>query len=277
MKKLPIVKCRRTEDKDTYDYCFESFSMAWVSSPSTGRHQATAVMNCREYLCACVHAYLRGKNYGGIFSINEDDPIDMDKTRLLILNDGSDELSKQKFKENLFNGKALLNVYEKVGNFSSLSKISTINHEKYGKQWLITGPKEWMKAGQLISAMTFLLRLSTFERLINTSSLTTVEADFNKIIKDKARNRELGKACSSKYGTDVDLNLKCFWNKMWILVKFQNELFSDEFKENYGGSLTNDDFGAMCGIRNLAAGSSGLPGKIDEKFAELCKKYLPRK
>ena len=277
MKKLPIVRCRKAEDIDMSGYHFESFNMAWVSSPGTGRHQATAVLGCREYLCACVCAYLRESSYGENFSITQDAPIDMDKTRLLILNNGSDELSKQEFKKNLFNGKALLNVYEKVGNFSDFSKISTIDHEEYGKQWLITGPKEWMKAGQLISAMTFLLRLSTFKGLIDTSSLTTVETTFNEIIKNRDEDRAKGKIKSSRYAIDIDLNLKCFWDKMWILTKFQNELFSDDPKENYEGSSSNNEFGVYCGIRNLAAGTSNLPGKIDEKFAKLCEKYLPRK
>jgi hypothetical protein len=64
---------------------------------------------------------------------------------------------------------------------------------------------------------------------------------------------------------------------MWVLVKFQNELFSDDYKENYKSSTDNDDFGMRCGIRNLAAGLSELHGKIDEKFKEFCKKHLPRK
>lgn len=276
MKKLPIVK-RRKGDEDLHSYHLEGFNMAWVSSPSTGRHQATSIVGCREYLCACVCAYIRKDDYYTKFLIDKDTPIDMDKMRLLVLNDGSNKLSKQEFKKNLFNGKALLNVYEKVGNFSSLSKISTINHKKYGKQWLVTGPKEWMKAGQLISVMTFLLRLSAFEGLIDTSSLDTVETDFNKMIKKRDKNRTEGKFAPYYYGTDIDLNLKCFWDKIWVLIKFQNELFSDDPKENYGGSLNNNDFGVLCGIRNLASGTSELPGKIDEKFAKLCEKHLPRK
>jgi hypothetical protein len=269
MKKLPIVKCREGASKDIANYGFTNFNMAWVSNPSLGRQQATAILKCREFLCSCVQAQFCKNNYGGYFAINKDAPIDIDRTRLLILNDGSEDLNKQQFKQNLFHGKVLLNIYEKVGNFSSLSKISTINHERYEKQWLITGPKEWMKAGQLISAMTFLLRLATFGNLIDTSNLTTVETSFRKIIDSKIK--------PVRYATDVDQNLECFWDKMWILVKFQNELFSNDYKKNYSSELDNDDFGMRCGIQNLAAGSSGLPGKIDEKFIELCKKYLPRK
>ena len=269
MKKLPIVKCRKGELKSTFRYDFSNFNMAWVSDPNMGRCQATAVMRCREFLCACVRAEFHQNNYGRSFVSGRDFPIDTNRTRLLILNDGAEDLSKQQFKENLFNGKKLLNVYEKIGNFFGLSKISTINHESYGKQWLITGPKEWMKAGQLTSAMTFLLRLAAFGSPIDTTDLTTVETSFCEIIKDKIK--------PIRYTTDVDQNLECFWDKMWILIKFQNELFSNDYKENYSSELNNDDFGMMCGIRNLAAGSSGLPGKIDEKFAKLCKEHLPRK
>lgn len=269
MKKLPIIKCREGESKDVPGYGFNNFNMAWISDPGIGRQQATGILKCREFLCACARAQFCENSYGTSFVNSKDAPIDIDRTRLLILNDGSDDLSKQQFKENLFHGKALLNVYEKIGNFSSFSKISTVNHERYGKQWLITGPKEWMKAGQLISAITFLLRLATFGNLIDTSDLTSVETSFHKII--SSETKPIG------YIVDVDLNLKCFWDKMWILIKFQNELFSDNYKKNYGGSLNNDDFGMKCGIRNLAAGSSELPGKIDEKFMKLCKKHLPRK
>jgi hypothetical protein len=269
MKKLPIIKCREGESKNAPGYGFSDFNMAWVSDPILGRQQATSVLKCREFLCACVCAQFFGNSYHSNFVSNRDAPIDINRTRLLILNDGSEDLNKQQFKENLFHGKTLLNVYEEIGNFSSSSKISTVNHEKYGKQWLITGPKEWMKAGQLISAMTFLLRLPTFGNLIDTSNLTTVEASFHKIINSETK--------PIRYITDIDQNLKCFWDKMWILIKFQNELFSDDYKENYKSSINNDDFGMRCGIRNLAAGSSGLPRKIDEKFKELCKKYLPRK
>jgi hypothetical protein len=269
VKKLPIVKRREGDFKDVAKYGYSDFNMAWVSNPGLGRQQATAVLRCREFLCACVRAQIYGNDHGGNFITNKDAPIDVDRTRLLILNDGSEDLSKQQFKENLFHGKVLLNVYEKVGNFSSLSKISTINHERYGKQWLITGPKEWMKAGQLISAMTFLLRLATFGNLIDTSNLTTVETSFRRIVNSKIK--------PIRYTTDVDQNLECFWDKMWVLIKFQNELFSNDYKKNYNSELNNDGFGMRCGIRNLAAESSGLPGKIDEKFMKLCKEHLPRK
>lgn len=269
MKKLPIVKRREGDFKDLAKYGFSDFNMAWVSNPSLGRQQATATLRCREFLCACARAQFYENDCGSSFINNKDAPIDTSRTRLLILNDGVEDLNKQQFKRNLFHGKVLLNVYEKAGDFSSLSKISTINHERYGKQWLITGPKEWMKAGQLISAMTFLLRLSTFGNLIDTSNLTSVEASFYKIINNKTK--------PIRYIADVDQNLKCFWDKMWILIRFQSELFSDDYKENYKSPLDNDDFGVMCGIRHLAAGSSGLSGKIDEKFIKLCKEHLPRK
>jgi hypothetical protein len=269
MKKLPIIKRREGESKNTPGYGFSDFNMAWVSDPVLGRQQATGVMKCREFLCACARTQFCKNSYGANFISNKDAPIDTDRTRLLILNDGSEDLSKQQFKENLFHGKALLNIYEKVGNFSSFSKISTVKHERYGKQWLITGPKEWMKAGQLISAMTFLLRLSAFGNLIDVSNLATVEASFHKIINNETK--------PIRYITDIDQNLKCFWDKMWVLAKFQNELFSDDYKKNYEGPIDNDNFGMRCGIRNLAAGLSELPGKIDEKFKEFCKKHLPRK
>ena len=271
MKKFPIVKCRKGESKDVDTYGFTGFSMAWISNPILGRRQTTAILSCREFLCACVRASLYENNYCDMFINNKDLPIDMSRARLLILNDGSEELSKQQFKENLFNGKTLLNVYEKVGNFSSLSKISTVNHEGYGKQWLITGPKEWMKSGQLVSAMTFLLRLATFNGPINTLNLTSVEKSFNEIVNNRDKTKP------SMYIADVDQNLKCFWDKMWILIKFHNELFSDNYKENYEGLLNNNDFGMKCGIRHLVSGISELPEKINEKFTELCKKHLPRK
>ncbi|MEA3296184.1 MAG: hypothetical protein U9Q27_03550 [Patescibacteria group bacterium] len=282
MKQLPTVKCRKNRIENKTNYKFRNFNMAWVSDPVLERRQATGVTFCREELCTYVRASIYGDSYYSYLLNDKDLPIDMNRTRLLILNDGTDRLKKQQFKENLFNGKALLNVYEKIGNFSNLSKISTINHENYGKQWLITGPKEWMKSGQLISAMTFLLRLATFNGPIDTSSLKTVETSFKKLLDNKNRINY------SIYGIDIDQSLRCFWDKIWVLVKFQNELFSNNYEENYKVSLIDDKdplkkiylshntFGKNCGIRNLAKKTSKLSGDIDEKFAKLCEKYLPR-
>lgn len=270
-KKLLTVGMRKTETNTEDHYELNNFNMAWISSPETGRYQASTLMTCREYLCESMYGVVHNKSFMHI-DLETDAPVDINRTRLLIANDKEPE----EFKEGLFNGKALLNVYEKLAGFSSTSKIATVNHEKYGKQWLITGPPEWMKAGQLISAMTFLLRLATYNsEKIDTTDINTVEDSFKSMLVDKELLKKHEMHNSSQF-YEINTRLRNFWDKMWVLTKFQSDLFSENFKENY--KINRDqNFGVACGIDNLSQGTSKLPGEVDTKFAKLCETYLPRK
>lgn len=271
-KELLVVKMRKTETASQDYYELYNFNMAWVSSPETGRYQASALMTCREYLCDSIYNFIHNKPSSRI-SLDRDAPVDLNRTRLLIVNDNK---PKKEFKEGLFSGKALLNVYEKLADFSSTSKITTVNHERYGKQWLITGPPEWMKAGQLLSAMTFLLRLATYNnKEINTADIDTVEDSFKSMLTNKELLKE-HEANNSSHFCEIDTRLRDFWDKIWILLKFQSELFSENAKENYAVS-PNENYGVMCGIDHLSQGTAKLPGEVTKEFKKLCEIHLPRK
>lgn len=273
-KKLLAVKMRKGENLKRDGHVLCRFHMAWVSTPDLERYQASGLVTCREHFCNIVYGFINNENTTG-YSVIDDAPIDLDRTRLLIVNEGKSgyweepSYTKEQFRTGLFNGKALLNVYEKLGNFSCTSKISTINHEKYGKQWLITGPQEWIKSGQLVSAMTFLLRLATYFEEIDTTDINTVENSFKMLLADKKFR---------KVKSDIDTVLRLFWDKLWVLVKFQNDLFSTDIESNYKvKDMLCHDYGIACGINNLAKAESNLPGNVDEKFKILCKEHLPRK
>jgi len=249
-RKLPRVKARAGSSSDSY--APSGFQFAFVSSPAEGRQQCTGLHSCRESVNSVLKSHVFG-NHG------KDAPADLTRFRLLIAGPGADA------KTRLFGAKACLNLCEGIAGWKR-STISTVKHEKYKNAWLITGPGEWMKSPQLVSAATFILRVCC-QNSITAKSYDELEVAWLKLIKRSSSN-------------DVDSFLSLYWDKMYVLLKEADKIFpAADYKElwgeDYGGS-----FGHQSGIYQFWNNSNQYSPKAAQarkRFKEFVKNELPRK
>jgi hypothetical protein len=162
-KKLVAVK---KYEKDGYSSYHITFSL--VSSPADGRRQCFPAVSCRDYVNDALRAATLG--IGGAsphYRPGVDPPIDLTRTRLLIVRDfrsKTEELTK--YKEKLFSGKRIVNFYERMAGWEP-SRITSVNYGNFtsaksaSAAWLLTGPPEWLKYSHLLSMVTLILRVAT--------------------------------------------------------------------------------------------------------------------
>jgi hypothetical protein len=242
-------------------YSFNGMHFAFVSSPENGdRKQVTSMMTCREYVNSTVRASVKGQGCSHYKPANG--KVDMDKLRLLIVHDGEGE-----FKRRLFNGKAGLNIVEQMAGWER-STITTVVHSAYKNAWLLTGPKEWMSQPQLLSLGTWLIRLATFKLKLDVTSYDALEA----CLANARDNIPDANSDASSY-------LKQFWNRMYVLTKYNTEIFGADKKMD-GWNATDNGFGVLSGFLSFCTNEatySSFVRKAHKNFAGLCRKHLPRK
>jgi len=266
-KKLIRVKKFRTDKGDGYGFSKAQF--AWMCPPIDGvRTQITPFVYCRERVTGYVHAAMNNLDYNEFDSDRE--PFDRETLRILI---AKDPQNFEQFRTKLFNGKAIMNIYEDIAGWER-SKITTVKHEVRNNVWLLTGPKEWLMAPQLVSAFTFILRLTAeYGPFDVDGGLDSVEDEFERLCK-KWRGRD------GHY--DVTGYLEKFKDKLYVLVKYHKELFGkDGAKKLWPRNESSGNVGVRGGFLYLSpeynVDGSFCYGRWKRKFAKLCKQHLPRK
>lgn len=227
-------------------------SFALCSSPKNGREQCMRFESCKAFLQDMIFDYMD----------KEDDMaydervynIDMNKLRLLVT-DGSDEVDED-FKRRLYGAKKVVNFYEKIAGWPP-SKIARVDHTHYKSVWLITGPKGWMSAPQLISMVTLVLRSVTENGPIEFKN----NEDLEKLYKSWADERK---------GVDSSYLAFC-WNKLHLVMKHYKELFEgfSPIDLHANGPVDSHSNGIvyMCQFRSATK-------KLNERFRKLCEKKI---
>lgn len=248
-------------------YEFSSINFAFVASSAHNRRQATGTMTCREHFNRTFwHAVRKEKD--GYYNPDSDPPIDLEKLRILIVYNPR-EVSVETFKSKLFNGKACLNLLEKINGWKP-SSITTVKHSSYKNAWLLTGPSEWLYQPQLLSLATWVLRLSAIYGPIASDSFDAFESNLKK----------MAEVSPSNSNSDASTFVKAFWDKIYILLKYHNEIWEHmDFKKGWD-LHTDKGFGSQSGLLTFVRGDleySDNALQAYKKFKSLCNKYLPRK
>ncbi|RLD63282.1 MAG: hypothetical protein DRI84_09875 [Bacteroidetes bacterium] len=263
-KKKLIRVHNRAKKGTTYkeSYKYSSINFAFVSSPENGRKQATCLMTCREYVNRAALGAATGTGDPN-HDVNSDAPIDFDRLRLLIVHDPE---GWEEFRTKLFNGKACLNLLEKVNKWKP-STITTVKHDTYDHAWLLTGPKEWMSQPQMLSLATWILRLAATSGPIETANFDAFEDDLENRI-------------NMQSGSDVGLYLESFWDKLYILTKYHDQIWEGVDKDKAWINVDPDSFGIYSGLLNFVSKTPTYSNCVQitqKRFFALCKEHLPRK
>lgn len=243
-------------------YGFSSINFAFVSSPATGRKQASSTMTCREYVNRTAYGCASG-NGDTHHTPLVDQPIDFERLRILVVHDPK---GVDGFKTKLFNGKAIMNVLEKINKWKP-STITTVKHSVYENAWLLTGPAEWMSQPQLLSLATWVLRLAAVKGPIETKSFDALEANLSRL---------RGQGGSS----DVSTYLENFWDKLYVLLKYHDKIWGPVDHKAAWVNVSSGCFGVYSGLYTFVSGkpeySKAVQG-AQSRFFKLCKQHLPRK
>lgn len=267
-KKLIRIKARNSTSEN---YTHPNLHFAFVSDPTNGRIECTELIQCRETVNNILYLYRQKKSeYSSRFTKNS--LIDFQKLHLLIVKDVED--SYDEFKTKLFSGKALLNRYEEKAGWFPTSKITTVKHPHYSDTWLLTGPKEWMSQPQLLSTVTFFMRLmsihgplevdGTFEQA--ESSLKTLYKNY---IKSKNYN------ATFTYYPDIEEYLG-YLDDIKLLITNTKEIFEgiklddawNKLKDKSSFSIYS---GILSFLRNAPISYSNEISIAQNKFVQLKK------
>jgi len=263
-KKKLIRVHNRSKNGTTYkdNYKYSSINFAFVSNPENGRKQATNLVTCREYVNRVALGAATGTGDPN-HDVNSDAPIDFDRLRLLIVHDPD---GWEEFRTKLFNGKACLNLLEKVNKWKP-STITTVKHDTYDHAWLLTGPKEWMSQPQLLSLATWILRLAAVEGPIETTNFDVFEDDLKKRI-------------NINNSHDSGLYLNNFWDKLYILTKYHDQIWEGVDEKKAWTDVDPSSFGIYSGLLNFVSKTPKYSNCVritQKRFLGLCKEHLPRK
>ncbi len=181
------------------------------------------------------------------------------------------------FRRRLFSGKSALNLLERFNNWSP-STITTVRHQCYKNAWLLTSPAEWMSQPQLLSVATWILRLISKDGPINTDNYDIFESELFKM-KEKAL---LG---NSVGGIDRSLDngqyLRAFWDKLYIIMKYHDEIFKDVGVLDAWPDVEKYDYvhvnGGLLTFAEEDTNYTEYAREIQKRFLTLCNKHLPRK
>lgn len=268
-KKLIAVEDIIKDEDSYYAYSSTAVNFALVAAPENGkRKQATRLSTCRDYLNDSIRGHIHKDRVGGcsLYMYGKYPPIDMNKMRLLIVRGSGGDSKKvnTKIRNKVFSGKAAINLYEGIAGWEK-SKITTVNHSKVGKQaWLMTGPGNWMKASNLLSMVTLIIRVAANNGPLKVDSLEELNAHWKKMIEGES------------YGVYSDKHyLKNCHDKFELIMRHCDEIFCDSLEENYPGEDYEGSFHSGGGINALCTFSTHI-GDIDERFQEIYTKHFEK-
>ena len=241
-------------------------NFAFIADPAkTGddkpRIQVTSNMTCREIVNEAVRQSIRSK----IGHWTGPHQIDMDKLRLLFV---YSPLMMDEFKRRLFNGKAALNLLERIAGWEE-SKITTVKHGNYKNAWLITGPKQWMSQPQMLSLATWVLRLAAKAGPIDVENYDDFEAWL----------RKLSERAEDNSDNDKGVFIKNFWDKVYLFVKYHDVIFKDMDIKTAWDAGVSGSFGCYSGLLTFVNGTASYSDAIRKAYTRYCNmktKHLPR-
>lgn len=246
-------------------------SFAFCSSPKDGRKQCNGFTTCKAFLHDNVRMFLsrgrrsRSGHYYSGYKYKEDPKIDMDKLRLLVARDfgASRDFGEKKlpamtvdqFKKNLRHAQRVINFYEKTAGWTK-SRVLKVDHSLYKNVWLVTGPKQWMQAPQLISMITLILRTCVSNGPIKFKTNEDLEEVYKTWVRDGKKDF-------------VDL-WQCY-DKMFILSKFNGEIFEGISLEDLYPDIRKNVAFHTNGIATLSQFKS-VTQELNKRFKEICKR-----
>ena len=226
----------------TYAQRPQSISFSLVSKTDKGRKQALKFLSCRDHLNDALYAKVHNTS-SSVYTPGHDPTIDLDKLRLLIGRYFNRGENREKFVENIFSAKRLLNFYEEVAGWNK-SKITTVNHSilKYDA-WLITGPKEWLSYPNLMSIITLTFRIIANHGPIEFSNNRDIEKWFYTLT--EKYDEERSTSVVFQYDTDLSNYLPKCWDKLYMLMKHHKEIFTQPIEKAYTRDIHIHAYGGI--------------------------------
>lgn len=224
------------------------FQFAFCTAPiNKERYQITNFQTCRDYLHDMIKVHINkstGYDNGCGYTYNKSKPIDMKRIRLLVTGTSRGD-SFKRFKNGLYSGKRIINLYEKNSGLPS-TRISEVKHLHKKRCWLLIGPSEWMNNPHLLSLFTFTLRI--FTNIGNDVKLKTNE----NLLKFYNSILEKPPFISGDYNI-----LKNTWDKGLSIMQNREALFRDVTLKMLFSNKTNwNSFHSEGGINSLCLGNS---------------------
>lgn len=266
-----MTKLIRVEafDKETYG-ANSQIHFAFMSSPEDGRKQCHKWLTCRDFLNDAMRAHVNKDNkydFSSHYKYGENPPIDMDKLRLLVsirFNNDKDP-AINKFKEKLFAGKRIINMYEDMAGWDE-SRITTVHHSlREKKVWLLTGPKEWMVSSHMVSMITLILRVATSYGPLDVEDEKALAKCWKALVKGHEKEKKGG-----FYALDRDLSdyIKGCEAKFPLLMKNYDKIFGNIKQEELFPEKA-ENFHSGGGIFSLCSHGTGI-----KKLDDLCATHL---
>jgi len=221
-KKKQLIKI---EGYDTvYKQKPHTISFSLVCRTPEGRKQAMEFTTCRDYLNDALHSRIH-EGSCSVYKHGDNPPIDLDKLRLLIGRCFDNDESRNKFKENIFSAKRLLNSYEDAAGWDR-SRITTVKHSiiEYNS-WLITGPKEWVAYSNLLSIITLIFRIIGNYGPIEFSNNEDAEKWFYDLMTSYEGERR--DSAIFQHDSDLSTYLPACWDKLYMIMKHYKEIFTE--------------------------------------------------
>jgi len=256
--------------KSAYEQKPQSISFSLVSKTAEGRKQATKFLTCRDHLSDALHSRVHEKKCS-IYNHGSNPPIDLDKLRLLIGRYFDNKESREKFKENIFSAKRLLNFYEEVAGWDK-SKITTVKHSVIDyNAWLITGPKEWVSYPNLLSIITLIFRIIGNHGPIKFSNNEDVERWFYNLMQEYEKGRK--KSSIFQYDCDLSEYLPTCWDKLYMIMKHHKEIFTKPIEETFRADMHIHAYGGIVQLCRFNTSNEVL----DQNMRNLYEKFKYKK
>lgn len=187
MKKM--YKIKKFEDNLPLTEAYQESGMrfAFLSAPKDGNRMCHQFVKCRDYLHdvvrSCVTKKPAGIIYGFNFDPNTNPSIDLKRIRLLIKDCNKDKAHN--IQETLKKAILLLNHYERL---IGIKAVSTVFPTNIDNTFAISGPKFWLRAPQLTSLYTLLIRISEFNINFHEGDNKSLEKNFDKLTTDGTKS-----------------------------------------------------------------------------------------
>ena len=229
------------------------------------RQRATCFSSCREILTSSIRAMVDPTNTSLESSSSNQNlkEFDFEKLRLFIGTKIGSDADLATYKKRLFAGKRALNLLEAYAGWTPQSVISTVvsteSKDKAERYWMVTGPKEWMSAPQLLSLGVLILRMcmfcGEFEHVeeVNTESVEAMLAHLKQLA-DNTVGRSSSTTRASRFFTDAKYFVEVYDHILPIL-KNHKKLFYKDLKDNWPPN--NRGFGGYGGITSYSKCNTG--------------------
>jgi len=145
------------------------------------------------------------------------------------------------WKEKLFSAKRIINIYEEIAGFDSLTKITTATNKYHRHCWLFTGPKDWMRVPQALSMFTLILRLLAYTEPAKVENIKDVNTFWEKLVNDRKYEKNY----------DVRSYLPNCYDKFEMIMKNFDNIFTQPFAEAYPITNNSVSFHSAGGIVSL--------------------------